>query len=82
MASRPAAWPEAQAPATDADSYRVVPIVEYWGDVGWKAGVLVSAGDPRGDRPAKSLSAELFESREAALQFAQAQYSGLGGSAG
>jgi len=36
------------------DGYLATPIVEPWGDAGWKAGVLLSGGDARGDRPAKS----------------------------
>ena len=58
--------------------YRATPIAESWGDSGWKAGVLLSGGDARGDRPAKSLSAQVFESREAALDFAQSEYGALG----
>lgn len=58
--------------------YQVTPIVERWGDSEWKAGVLLSAGDARGDRPAKSLSTHVFDSREAALEFAESEYGGLG----
>lgn len=58
--------------------YRVTPIAESWGDSGWKAGVLLSGGDARGDRPAKSLCDQLFDSREAALDFAQSEYGALG----
>ena len=58
--------------------YRVTPIAESWGDSGWKAGVLLSGGDARGDRPAKSLGSQVFESREAALDFAQSEYGALG----
>ena len=54
-----------------ADGYQFTPIVEPWGDSGWKAGVLLSAGDARGDRPAKSLGERLFSSREDAWQFAE-----------
>ena len=46
------------------EGYRATPIVEPWGDAGWKAGVLLSGGDARGDRPAKSLGTQLFASRE------------------
>ncbi|MEO7056042.1 MAG: hypothetical protein ABI281_14180 [Caldimonas sp.] len=62
----------------NADDYEVTPIAESWGESGWKAGVLLSGGDPRGDRPAKSLGAQLFDSREAALVFAQSEYGSLG----
>ena len=58
--------------------YEATPIAESWGDSGWKAGVLLSAGDARGERPAKSLHAQLFDSREAALQFAVSEYGQLG----
>ena len=47
-----------------ADGYFATPIVEPWGDQGWRAGVLLSGGDARGDRPAKSL-------RPAALRVAR-----------
>lgn len=58
--------------------YQATPIAESWGDSGWKAGVLLSAGDARGDRPAKSLHEQLFDSREAALRFAESEYGQLG----
>ena len=58
--------------------YRVVPIVERWGEAGWKAGVLLSADDARGDRPAKSLSDRVFGSPEAALSFACSEFGSLG----
>lgn len=61
-----------------AGEYRATPIAESWGDSGWKAGVLLSGGDARGDRPAKSLGPQLFGSREAALDFAQSEYGALG----
>lgn len=66
-----------EAQSADGE-YRVTPIAESWGDSGWKAGVLLSGGDARGDRPAKSLGSQVFESREAALDFAQSEYGGLG----
>ncbi len=59
-------------------AYEAVPIAECWGDSGWRAGVLLSGDDARGDRPAKSLGAEIFGSREEALTFAQSEYGGLG----
>lgn len=63
--------------------YRAMPIAEGWGDTDWRAGVLLSGGDPRGDRPAKSLYPHSFSSQEEALQFArrecEAQVSQLGG---
>ncbi len=61
------------------EAYRAVPIVEQWGDAGWKAGVLLSAGEARGERPAKSLGEQLFASREDAWQFANSEYGSLGG---
>jgi hypothetical protein len=70
MSERTAAWGEA---------YRVTPIVEPWGDAGWKAGVLLSAGDARGERPAKSLGERVFASQEDAWQFANSEYGSLGG---
>jgi len=60
------------------DGYYATPIVEPWGDSGWKAGVLLSGGDARGDRPAKSLGERLFSSREDAWQFAESEYGSLG----
>ena len=60
------------------DGYSATPIVEPWGDAGWKAGVLLSGGDARGDRPAKSLGERLFSSREDAWQFAESEYGSLG----
>jgi len=60
------------------EAYRAIPIVEPWGDSGWKAGVLLSGGDARGDRPAKSLSAQLFASREDAWLYAESEYGSLG----
>ena len=61
-----------------SSGYEATPIVEPWGDIGWKAGVLLSAGDPRGDRPAKCLGEQLFDSHEDALEFASSEYGGLG----
>ncbi len=61
-----------------SSGYEATPIVEPWGDSGWKAGVLLSAGDPRGDRPAKCLSDQLFQSREDAFEFASSEYGRLG----
>ena len=64
--------------ASWGDAYHVEPIVEPWGDAGWKAGVLLSAGEARGDRPAKSLGDQVFASREDAWQFANSEYGSLG----
>jgi hypothetical protein len=65
------------------DEYQAVPIAEGWGDTDWRAGVLLSGGDARGDRPAKSLYPQIFSSEEEALDFArhevEAQVSHLGG---
>jgi len=61
------------------NGYWATPIVEPWGDSGWKAGVLLSGGDDaRGDRPAKSLGDQLFASREDAWRFAESEYGSLG----
>jgi hypothetical protein len=65
--------------ASSGEVYLAIPIVEPWGDAGWKAGVLLSGGDARGDRPAKSLGEHLFASREDAWQFAESEYGSLGG---
>lgn len=61
-----------------AAAYQAIPIAEMWGDSGWRAGVLLSGDDARGDRPAKSLGEQLFGTREAALDFAQSEYGSLG----
>ena len=53
--------------------YQAVPIAEIWGDTDWRAGVLLSGGDARGDRPAKSLYPQLFASKEAALAYARGE---------
>ena len=62
--------------------YLAVPIAEGWGDSDWRAGILLSAGDARGDRPAKSLYPQIFHSQEEALDFArrevEVQVSGFG----
>jgi hypothetical protein len=59
------------------EGYQFTPIVEAWGDAGWKAGVLLSGDDARGDRPAKSLGEQLFASREDAWEFAESEYGSL-----
>ena len=53
--------------------YQAVPFAEGWGDTDWRAGVLLSGGDARGDRPAKSLYPQLFASEEAALAYARGE---------
>jgi hypothetical protein len=60
------------------EGYQFTPIVERWGDAGWKAGVLLSGDDARGNRAAKSLGEQLFSSREDAWQFAESEYGSLG----
>jgi len=60
------------------EGYQFTPIVEPWGDAGWKAGVLLSGDDARGNRAAKSLGDKLFSSREDAWQFAESEYGTLG----
>jgi hypothetical protein len=57
----------------DLGEYQAMPIAEGWGDTDWRAGVLLSGGDARGDRPAKSLYPQLFSSQEEALQFARGE---------
>jgi len=63
--------------------YQAVPIAEVWGDTDWRAGVLLSGSDPRGDRPVKSLYPQVFSSEEEALHFAcrecERQFSPLAG---
>ena len=54
----------------DLGDYQATPIAEGWGDTDWRAVVLLSAGDARYARPAKSLYPQLFHSQEEALQFA------------
>lgn len=61
-----------------SSGYEATPIVEPWGDRCRKAGVLLSGDDARGDRPAKSLGEKLFDSRDAALKFAESEYGLLG----
>ncbi|MGZ5186352.1 MAG: hypothetical protein ACXWCO_14715 [Caldimonas sp.] len=57
--------------------YLAIPIAERSGDGRWKAGLLIRSDDPRGDRPAKSLGERVFDSREAALEFARSEYGGM-----
>jgi hypothetical protein len=64
--------------AAASNGYWATPLVEPWGDAGWKAGVLLSGDDARGDRPAKSLGEQLFASREDAWEFAASEYGSLG----
>lgn len=60
------------------DGYQVTPIVEPWGDSGWRAGVVLSGDGGRGNGSAKSLGEQLFASREDAWEFAETQYGSLG----
>ena len=60
------------------EGYQATPIVEPWGQSGWKAGVLLSGDGGRGNGSAKSLGEQLFASREDAWQFAESQYGSLG----
>ena len=59
--------------------YRATPIAEVWGANDWRAGVLLSGGDPRGDRPAKSLYPQVFASQEDALQFVRREWAACAG---
>ena len=61
-----------------SSGYEATPIAEPWGESAWKAGVLLSWDDPRGDRSAKSLGDRLFTSPEDALEFASSEYGQLG----
>jgi hypothetical protein len=67
-----------EASSSTETGYRAIPIAEPWGDAYWRAGVLLSADEPRGDRPAKSLSPRLFGTREDAMHFAESEYGRLG----
>ncbi len=60
------------------EGYQATPIVEPWGDSGWRAGVLLSGDGARGNGAAKSLGEQLFASREDAWQFAETEYGNLG----
>src|SRR3990167_889236 len=62
------------APAFSVGEYLAIPIAESLGDGQWKAGLAISEGQARGDRPAKCMFAKLFMSRDDALQFAIAQW--------
>jgi hypothetical protein len=59
-----------EATPVDLGEYQAVPFAEGWGDRDWRAGVLLSGGDARGDRPVKSLYPQLFSSEDEALRFA------------
>lgn len=59
--------------AFDLGDYMATPIAEGWGDTDWRAGILLSGGDPRGDRPAKGLYPQLFPTAEEALRFARGE---------
>ncbi len=59
--------------AIELGEYQATPIAEGWGDSDWRAGVLLSGSDPRGDRPAKSLYPQLFASQEEALRYARSE---------
>ena len=50
--------------------YEFTPIAVSWGEDGWRAGVLLNAGGPRGNRPTKSFYTEIFASEAKALRFA------------
>ena len=66
-------------PSAPSDTgYLAIPIAEPWGDACWRAGVLLSGNEPRGERRAKSLSLRLFGTREDAMQFAESEYGRLG----
>ncbi len=67
-----------EASQSSDEGYQATPIVEPWGDSGWRAGVLLSGDGGRGNGSAKSLGEQLFASREDAWQFAESQYGGLG----
>lgn len=62
------------APAFSVGEYLAIPIAESLGDGQWKAGLAISEGQARGDRPAKCMFSRLFVSRDDALNFAIAQW--------
>src|SRR5690349_9860834 len=43
------------------EAYQAIPIVEPWGDAGWKAGVLLSAGEARARRERRRHAVRLGE---------------------
>jgi len=58
----------------DAGSgYRLIPFAERWGDVDWRAGVILDVDAARGARETKSTYCKPFVSKEEALRFARAQ---------
>lgn len=61
------------AASYSSGEYVALPIAEEGRDGQWKAGLCISLGQPRGDRPAKSLFPHPFPSRDAALRFAHYQ---------
>jgi len=62
------------APAFSVGEYLAIPIAESLGDGQWKAGLAISEGQARGDRPAKCMFTQLFLSRDEALRFAVNQW--------
>jgi hypothetical protein len=70
--------PMSEASQGSDEGYQATPIVEPWGDSGWRAGVLLSGDGGRGNGSAKSLGEQLFASREDAWEFAETQYGSLG----
>jgi len=53
--------------------YRLIPFAERWGDVDWRAGVILDVDAARGARETKSTYCKPFVSKEEALRFARAQ---------
>lgn len=62
------------APSFSVGEYLAIPIAESLGDGQWKAGLAISEGQARGDRPAKCMFSPLFMSRDEALTFAINQW--------
>lgn len=57
----------------EAGGYRLIPFAERWGDVDWRAGVILDVDGARGARETRSTYCKPFESKEEALRFARAQ---------
>jgi hypothetical protein len=56
-----------------ASGYRLIPFAERWGEVDWRAGVILNIDAARGARETKSTYCKPFVSKEEALRFARAQ---------
>ncbi|RZI83904.1 MAG: hypothetical protein EOP38_11035 [Rubrivivax sp.] len=63
-----------RAAAFSVGEYLAIPVAEDLGDGQWKAGLAISEGQARGDRPAMCMFPRLFLSRDDALRFAIDQW--------